>query len=78
MHKAFTALSFVLCSNENQNDDINISLKPANRCCSIMNHLFSTNAAFLKYDSVVTKGVRVTGLQVLFNLPFPHRESSRS
>lgn len=48
MCKTFSALTFLLFGNENQNDDINISFKSANWCCSIMSHLFNTELLLKK------------------------------
>lgn len=48
MCNTFSALTFLLFGNENQNDDINISFKSANWCCSTMSHLFNNEPLFKK------------------------------
>lgn len=74
MCNTFSALTFLLFGNENQNDDINISFKSANWCCSTMSHLFNNEPLFKKNILTVIKCMRVIGLQVLLCLPMEHRE----
>lgn len=65
MCKTFSALTFLLFGNENQNYDINISFKSANWCCSIMSHLCNTELLQKKNILMVIIGTMGIGLQVL-------------